>query len=69
MLFVIVAVFPLESYLFWHQVFANLVVNIGFVGLAELVTTPHTIFFSIFDEMRSRLVETEWDIFGNTLLT
>lgn len=64
----VVGIFPLEPHRFGHQIAAYLVVDVGFVGLAELVAAAHTVHLAILDEMGARLVEAEWDAFRHALL-
>ena len=64
----VVALFPFEFHGLGYQVLANFVVDIGLVGLAELVTPFHTVHLAVFDEMSACLVEAERDAAGDTLL-
>ena len=65
----IITLFPLESHCFGYHVFPDLVVDIGFVGLAELVAARHTEHFPVFDEMGSSLVEAEGHAFCDALFS
>ena len=57
----IVGVLPFIADGFGHEILAYLVVDVRFMGLAELVAPSHIEHLAVFDEMGARLVETEWD--------
>ena len=59
---------PLELHRFGNEVLADFVIDVGLVGLAELVATGHTVPLAILDEMGTGLVETESNVLGDTLL-
>ena len=59
----IVAVFPFEFYLLRDKVMANLVVDVGLVGLTELVASWNAEHFSVLDEMGTCLVKTKRNVF------
>lgn len=63
----IVAVFPGEFHGLGYEVVADFVVDVGFVGLAELVAAGDAVQFSVFDEAGTGLVEAEGDVFGDAL--
>ena len=65
----VIAVFPFEFHSLWNKVLAYLVVDIGLVGLAELVAALHAVYLAVFDEMGACLVEAERDAAFDTLLT
>ena len=64
----IVGVLPFVADGFGYEVFAYLVVDVGFMGLAELVAPSHIVHLAVFDETGARLVEAEWDVLRDTLL-
>ena len=64
----IIAVFPFKSNLLRDKVIANLVVDVGLVRLAELVTTGDAVEAAVLDEKGAGLVETEGDVAGYALL-
>ena len=64
----IILIPPLELHRFGNEVFADFVVDVGFVSLAELVAAGDTIHFAILDEMGASLVETESNVLRNALL-
>ena len=53
---VIIAIFPLKLNRFGNHIFADFVVDVGFVGLAELVAAAHTVHVAVLDEIGARLV-------------
>ena len=63
----IITVFPFKFHGFRHQIFAYLVVDVGFVGLAELVAAVHTLRAAVLDEVGPRLVEAERDTLRHAL--
>ena len=65
----IITVFPFKFHCFRHQIFAYLVVDVGFVRLTELVAATHSVHLAILDEMGTRLVEAEGDAMSDALLT
>ena len=67
-LVVIVAVLPFEFDGFRHKVLVNLVVDVGFVGLAKLIATWNAVHLPVLDEMSTCLVKAEGNIFRYTLL-
>ena len=68
LLIVIVGVLPFVADGFGHEIFAYLVVDVGFMSLAELVAPSHIVHLAVFDETGARLVEAERDSFCDTLL-
>ena len=62
-LIVIIAVFPLVFHCLGHKVLADFVVDVGFVGLAELIASWHMKHFPVLDKSGTRLVKTEGHIF------
>ena len=65
----IITDFPFKFHCFRHQIFAYLVVDIGFVGLTELVAAAHTVHLAVLDEVGTRLVKAEEDAVSDALLT
>ena len=63
----IVAVFPVEFHRLGHEVLADLVVDVGLMGLAELVTSSHIVPLPVLDEVGTGLMESERDAMGDTL--
>ena len=59
---------PLELHRFGNEVLADFVIDVGLVGLAELVATRHAVPLAVLDEMGTGLMETESNILGNALL-
>ena len=66
-LIVIVTVFPFVSHGLGRKVLADFVVDVGFVGLAELVAAADLVRFPVLDEMGAGLVEAEGDAACNAL--
>ena len=64
----IIALVPFEFHGFGHKVFADFMVDVGFVSLAELVTTANAVHPSVLDEVCARLVEAERNVFRDALL-
>ena len=59
----IIAIFPFESNLLRDKIIANLVVDVGLVGLTELVASEDTEHFPVLDEMGTYLVKAKRNIF------
>ena len=59
----IIAVFPFKSNLLWDKIIANLVVDVGFVGLTELVASRDAEHFPVLDEMGTCLVKAKRNVF------
>ena len=59
----IIVLFPFKFHVFGPKVFANLIVDIGFVGLTELVAPLNAVHLAFLDEMSARLVEPERNVF------
>lgn len=55
--------------LFRHIVVFDAVVDVGLVGLAQLVAAVDAVRPTVFDEVSTRLVETERNLFGDALRT
>ena len=64
---VIVIVAPFELDGFGHHILANLVIDIGLVGLAELVAARNAVHSAVFDETRTSLMKAESHIVGYAL--
>ncbi len=63
----IILLLPLKFYRFGDHIFADFVVDVGFVGLAELVTTADAVHLAVFDKTRTRLMKTEGNIASHAL--
>ena len=50
-LIMIILLPPLELHRFGNEVLADFVIDVGLVGLAELVATGHTVHLAVLDEM------------------
>ena len=59
----IIAVFPFESNLLRDKIMANFVVDVGLVGLTELVASGDMEHSSVLDEMGTCLVKTKRNVF------
>lgn len=60
---------PLELDRFGHEELAYPIVDVGFVGLAELVAALHAVESAILDELSPRLVKAEGDVALHALLS
>ena len=58
----VIAVLPLELDTFGNQILAHLIVYVGLVRLAELVTTGDAVEAAVLDKTGAGLVETEGDV-------
>ena len=65
----IIAVLPLEADFFGDQITGNLVVDVGFVGLAQLVAAGNAVEVAVLQEVGAGLVEAEGHIGRDALLT
>ena len=53
----IILLLPLKFYRFGDHIFADFVVDVGFVGLAELVAAGNAVGFAVFDKIRTSLMK------------